>query len=116
MSLLDAFVPVPARGVVGMHTCEVCSKPEPEFGLPGKGRPLDTFAPDYFCQGHALVWDMNVAAREAFDAAFEARLAGWRDPSPMLIERANMDGEAAYKAVVQAWQVEHYGRVLHQAV
>lgn len=54
MSLLDGFAPTPVRGVVSMTTCPICAKAVAEFGLPGKGRPLDTFAEGYFCTGHAL--------------------------------------------------------------
>jgi hypothetical protein len=54
MSILD-IVPSPGRGVIRIEgDCEYCERPVPVLGLPGKGRPLDTFAPDYFCRGHAI--------------------------------------------------------------
>jgi hypothetical protein len=54
MSILD-IVPSPGRGVIRIEAdCEYCGRPVPVLGRPGKGRPLDTFAPDYFCRGHAI--------------------------------------------------------------
>lgn len=59
MSLLD-IVPTPARGVVRIGTdCEHCARPIPVLGLPGKGRPIESFAPDYFCRGHAIRLDCD---------------------------------------------------------
>lgn len=56
MSILD-IVPV-FRGVIAIgQTCAHCDRPEPIFGRVGKGRPLDTFGPDYFCHGHAIYVD-----------------------------------------------------------
>lgn len=56
MPMLDDIAPTPTRGVVRIgDSCKECSRPVPVLGLPGKGRPLDTFAPDYFCMGaHAI--------------------------------------------------------------
>lgn len=55
MALLDNIVPTPGRGVVRIGAdCAVCGSPTPVLGRPGKGRPLDTFAPGYFCRGHAV--------------------------------------------------------------
>ena len=55
MSLLDDIVPAPVRGVIRIgQSCAHCTRPVAIMGLPGKGRPLDTFARDYFCRGHAI--------------------------------------------------------------
>lgn len=54
MGMFDDLEPVAERGVVSITTCSTCGGAEPVLGLPGKGRPLSTFAPDYFCHGHAL--------------------------------------------------------------
>lgn len=54
MSILD-IEPGPCRGVIRIDPdCEHCGRPVPVIGLPGKGRDLSTFAPDYFCRGHAI--------------------------------------------------------------
>lgn len=54
MSILDAGSAF-TRGVIQIGSdCEHCGRPVPVFGKVGKGRPLDTFAPDYFCGGHAI--------------------------------------------------------------
>lgn len=48
-------VTVTYRGVIGIgETCPACDRPAPVIGAVGKGRPLDTFAPGYFCHGHAV--------------------------------------------------------------
>lgn len=55
MSFLEGLVPAPARGVIRIGSnCPACDSPVAILGRPGKGRPLSTFAPDYFCRGHAL--------------------------------------------------------------
>ncbi len=54
MSLFADLEPVAPRGVIGIGAkCTECSRPEPVMGKPGKGRPLNTFAEGYFCEGHA---------------------------------------------------------------
>lgn len=54
MSLLD-IEPTPTRGVIRIAPdCVHCGSPVAVLGLPGKGRPVDTFAPGYFCRGHAI--------------------------------------------------------------
>lgn len=56
MALLDDIAPTPARGVIRIGAdCPHCKRPVAVFGKPGKGRPLDTFDPGYFCRGHAAV-------------------------------------------------------------
>ena len=54
MSLLDDITPMQVRGVIGIQSCPDCEAPAPILGAPGKGRPLDTFAADYFCTGHVM--------------------------------------------------------------
>lgn len=55
---LDMFasrVESASRGVIRIDDdCRHCGSPVAVLGLPGKGRPLDTFEPDYFCRGHAV--------------------------------------------------------------
>lgn len=64
MSIMD-IVPTPGRGVIRIEgDCAKCGKPVPVLGMRGKGRPLDTFAPGYFCRGHAIRVD---EAREALN-------------------------------------------------
>lgn len=54
MSLLD-IEPIRERGVIAIgDDCESCGSPVPVIGRPGKGRPMSTFAPAYFCRGHAI--------------------------------------------------------------
>jgi len=54
MSLLDDLIPTPARGAVALDACPTCGRAVPVLGRPGKGRPLDTFAPGLLCPGHAI--------------------------------------------------------------
>lgn len=55
MSPLLDLTPVPGRGVIRIAAdCVHCERPVAVFGRPGKGRPLDTFGPDFFCHGHAV--------------------------------------------------------------
>lgn len=54
VSLLD-IEPIRGRGVIRIEgDCPICGSPVPVLGLPGKGRDLSTFAPGYFCRGHAV--------------------------------------------------------------
>jgi DNA gyrase subunit A len=52
--LLDAYIPTAPRGADALDTCATCARPTPVLGRPGKGRPLDTFAPGHLCHGHAV--------------------------------------------------------------
>jgi hypothetical protein len=53
--LLSNIAPIKVRGVIRLDgPCDVCAKPIPVLDRPGKGRPLNTFAKDYLCEGHAL--------------------------------------------------------------
>lgn len=55
MSILSNIQPIRERGVIRIgDDCPYCDRPVPVLGLPGKGRSMSTFSPNYFCRGHAI--------------------------------------------------------------
>lgn len=53
--VFDNLEPSPVRGVIRIGAdCEHCERPVAILGMPGKGRPLETFSAGYFCRGHAV--------------------------------------------------------------
>lgn len=53
--VFDDLKPSLVRGVIRIGAdCEHCDAPVAILGMPGKGRPLESFPRGYFCRGHAI--------------------------------------------------------------